>query len=224
MATKTNGKTKTAPKTADVRGAAPRIAQIQAMESSVVSDRNLLTGMLKITAAHGLTSVAELRKHAPTRFTNDKSAGVFESSFNCGHKCAQVIGIDATAALVDSAGKLGGTAWTCALSALRSVIKAGKARAAAGKKGLATGKEAQALTKAALSAAGATLAKAPKKAAKKGAKTPTADTPAALVADFVALLIRAKKLTAPEGRAQAWANALDDARKASENFGIAVKK
>jgi hypothetical protein len=200
--------------------------QLDRIEANEVGNRSIMLDTLKLAAEHNAPKWEQIRERAGSRYRTDDSARNAASQWANGHKAAAVIGIQATCALIDAAAKLKGTAYTAALEALRSVIKAGKERAKAGNTSLAVGKEGKAITDAALSAAGAALAAAGKKT-ERAPKTPAGPAElshAAFVANLLAIVQDGRKLAMPEGRTEAWSLGMNDLSKALENLQIAVRK
>jgi hypothetical protein len=202
--------------------------QLDKIEANEVGNRSIMLDTLKLAAEHNAPKWEQIRERAGSRYRTDDSARNAASQWANGHKAAAVIGIQATCALIDAAAKLKGTAYTAALEALRSVIKAGKERAKAGNTSLAVGKEGKAITDAALSAAGAALAAAGNKSkSERAPKTPAGPAElshAAFVANLLAIVQDGRKLAMPEGRTEAWSLGMNDLSKALENLQIAVRK
>lgn len=211
---------------AAANNAPKRLAILQAIEAAQGKARESMLDGLRMTANYGATSTEEVSKGWPSC----NNPGVYAPNFNRGYKASQIIGIKETLRLIDDAAKKPGTAFDTAKAALKLVMDEGAKRAKNGDKGMVPAGAAKKLVNASLTAAGRTLAQAKANGGKGkgggkdgGGKITVEDGVAAFVADYMALMIRAKKIGAPEGREKAWNEGINDARKALENLSLCVK-
>jgi hypothetical protein len=222
--------------TANIAHANARIATLQQIDTAVKLGDTALVSGLRMTVTNGATSKDEVAAH----FTRCANPGVYASDFNKGDKAQRIIGEAATLALIDKACEGKGAAYTRAKAALAAVIATAKD---AGVKEL-RGKAANTATRDAIKAADAAVAK------KAANRKPPADKPATpgkppAIADSAAKLAeaamqvgtthksfayaikavmqQARKLSAPEGRDTAHAEAMAALATACEAWQVFAK-
>ena len=108
-------------KLANTAGRVERITILTAINTADDLLGGALLAALRMTAIHGPTSKDEVAEG----YTRCNSPDVYASTFNRGAKCAAIIGIDATLALIAKVGE-GAGAYRKACDALGSVIQQAK--------------------------------------------------------------------------------------------------
>jgi len=210
-------------------GKAQRAKILGAMNTADRAVGQALLEGLRMTIKHGPTSPDEVAQHFP----RCSSPGVYASYFNRGAKAAAIIGERKALDAIAEAGKLTGAEFTNACDVLKAIGDAAKAE---GVKEVGN-REATAMTKAAVvKVKGAIAARKAAKSEgatkdKRGTKSQDEATmrEAAMQAGkgaretFHALQLlsnSARKLTAPEGREEAWKAGLAQLAAAVEAFAI----